>query len=147
MRILLATDGSDFSNRAVEACCDLILNPYETKLMIVAAYEPPVAMAAEPFAMSAGYYQDLAEIVKTKADEAAKQATASIRRRFPTLPVEITVDIGRPQEVIIETAEQWDADLIVVGSHGYGFWGRAMLGSVSDAVVHHAACSVLIVRE
>ena len=37
-------------------------------------------------------------------------------------------------------------DLIVVGSHGRGFWGR-LLGSVSDGVVHHAPCSVLVVRK
>ena len=46
---------------------------------------------------------------------------------------------------INETA-RGKADLIVVGSHGRGFWGR-LLGSVSNGVVHHAPCSVLVVRK
>ena len=46
----------------------------------------------------------------------------------------------------IEEAQNWGADLIIVGSHGYGFWSRALLGSVSNAVINHAPCSVLVVR-
>ena len=53
---------------------------------------------------------------------------------------------GSPQRVLIEKAAEWGADLIVTGSHGYGFWSRALLGSVSNSVVHHAPCSVLVVR-
>jgi nucleotide-binding universal stress UspA family protein len=48
--------------------------------------------------------------------------------------------------VILEEAERWDADLIVLGSHGYGLWQRFLLGSVSQAVVSHARCSVEVVR-
>jgi len=48
--------------------------------------------------------------------------------------------------MIVEAAEEWDADMIVVGSHGHGFWGRLALGSVSDAVIHQAPCSVLIAK-
>jgi len=54
--------------------------------------------------------------------------------------------MGAPSRMIIESATNWGADLIVVGSHGRGFWGRVMLGSVSDAILHHAPCSVLVVR-
>ena len=55
--------------------------------------------------------------------------------------------MGATNRVIIETAKDWNADLIVVGSHGRGFWGRTMIGSVSDSVIHHAPCSVLVVRK
>ena len=50
-----------------------------------------------------------------------------------------------PDEV--ETAEEFGSDLIIVGSHGYSRWERLLLGSVSQSVVHHAPCSVLVVRE
>jgi nucleotide-binding universal stress UspA family protein len=55
--------------------------------------------------------------------------------------------MGRPTETITDIAQEWGADLIVVGSHGHDFWGRMTLGSVSDGVIHHAKCSVLVVRE
>jgi nucleotide-binding universal stress UspA family protein len=46
----------------------------------------------------------------------------------------------------VDEAEEWDADLIVVGSHGYQSWERMLLGSVSQSVAAHAECSVEIVR-
>ena len=53
---------------------------------------------------------------------------------------------GSPKQVIVEQAEQWGADLIVVGCHGFGPVKRFLLGSVSQAVAVHAPCSVEIVR-
>jgi nucleotide-binding universal stress UspA family protein len=53
---------------------------------------------------------------------------------------------GDPAEAILEEAERWDADLVVVGSHGYGRLKRRLLGSVSQALALHARCSVEIVR-
>lgn len=54
---------------------------------------------------------------------------------------------GPPREIIVDEADKWGADLIVMGSRGLGAWSRVLLGSVSNAVVHHAKCSVLIVRK
>ncbi|HEU0184073.1 MAG TPA: universal stress protein, partial [Blastocatellia bacterium] len=54
---------------------------------------------------------------------------------------------GAPREVILDEAESWGADLIVLGSHGYKGWRRFLLGSVSHAVATHAHCSVEIVRQ
>ena len=54
--------------------------------------------------------------------------------------------MGRPAQFIVDAAKEFEADMIIVGSHGRGFWGKLTLGSVSDAVVHHAPCSVLVVR-
>ena len=53
---------------------------------------------------------------------------------------------GSPKEVILDEADAFGADLIVVGSHGYGMVERFLLGSVSQAVALHAKCSVQIVR-
>jgi nucleotide-binding universal stress UspA family protein len=53
---------------------------------------------------------------------------------------------GSPESRIVEKAEEIHADLIIVGSHGYNRWERLLLGSVSDSVIHHAPCSVLVVR-
>jgi len=62
-------------------------------------------------------------------------------------PVEIdSLPVGDPKEVILDQAKNWDADLIVVGSHGYHGIDRLMLGSVSEAVAIHADCSVEVIR-
>jgi nucleotide-binding universal stress UspA family protein len=53
---------------------------------------------------------------------------------------------GHAREAIIEEAKNWEADLIVVGSHGYQGFKRLWLGSVSQAEASHAPCSVEIVR-
>ena len=56
------------------------------------------------------------------------------------------VCVGFPKQIILDEAEGWGADLIVVGSHGRGLMGRFLLGSVSQAVALNARCSVEIVR-
>jgi nucleotide-binding universal stress UspA family protein len=53
---------------------------------------------------------------------------------------------GNPKEVILEEAKKWNADLIVVGSHGRRGVKRFLLGSVSEAVAMNAHCSVVVVR-
>ena len=98
--------------------------------------------------MSAEYFTQLDEIARRDAERVSKESVETIRASFPDQAVCVTglVELGRPAQLIVEAADTWDADLIVVGSHGHGFWGRLALGSVSDAVVHHAKCSVVVVK-
>lgn len=56
-------------------------------------------------------------------------------------------EMGHPAATIIRVAEDEKCDLILLGSRGLGEVKRFLLGSVSDAVVHHAHCPVLIVRQ
>ncbi|MBK6590709.1 MAG: universal stress protein [Acidobacteria bacterium] len=49
--------------------------------------------------------------------------------------------------MVVEAAEEWNADMIVVGFARPRFWSRALLGSISDSVCKHAKCSVLVVRK
>lgn len=56
------------------------------------------------------------------------------------------VEEGYAAETIVRIAEEGKYDLVVIGSRGMNFLGRFLLGSVSDRVVHHAPCSVLVVR-
>jgi nucleotide-binding universal stress UspA family protein len=101
-----------------------------------------------PYAIPAGYNPVLETEMKQTAAEAVSQTERKIRACFFDSELAITTRIlcGAPKQAIVEEAEEWGADLIVVGSHGYGFWERMFLGSVSSAVVHHAPCSVLVVR-
>jgi nucleotide-binding universal stress UspA family protein len=68
------------------------------------------------------------------------------RGRSIGVAVDFLVWEGDPGESIIEAAAAEAADLIVVGSHGRGTVGRFLIGSVSDHVVRHAPCPVLVVR-
>lgn len=147
MKVLLATEGSEFSKAAVDECCRILANNEDTELRIISVASPPV-VATEPFAISPEYIEELDRAVRVRAAENASDAEAEIRKRFPRLSATITMKTiaGPPDQMIVEEAENWGADLIVTGSHGYGFWKRAWLGSVSSAVVHHAPCSVLVVR-
>ena len=147
MKILIATDGSEYSEAAVEECCRLVIRPENADVLILSAYEDAYPITAEPFAMSGEYYQKLEEAVREQAANFVESAKKTIRDKFPTAEFPIVTEVlrGSPDQQIIEKANEWNAEVIVVGSHGRGFWGR-LLGSVSNGVIHHAPCSVLVVR-
>lgn len=148
MKILIATDGSEHSKAAVDECCRMIIRPADAEVLIVSAYENSYPMTAEPFAISAEYYQYLENAVREQAAGFLESAEDQIRAAFPSDSLQISTEVlrGAPAQQIIERGSEWKADVIVVGSHGRGFWGR-LLGSVSNSVVHHAPCSVLVVRK
>ncbi len=68
------------------------------------------------------------------------------RAKETGLAAESTQKIGSPGPVICKLAQTWEADLIVVGSHGRKGLGEMLLGSVSNYVVHHAPCSVMVIH-
>ena len=96
----------------------------------------------------------LGRAVSQPGERTAVMSEALWRSRFGADPRVIgkTISLdgamlpGPPRTVILDEAERWGADLIVVGSHGYRAWERFLLGSVSQAVVSHAKCSVEVVR-
>ena len=78
----------------------------------------------------------------------AKRLLGCLMRRLPPgLAAERDVLDGAPAQRIVDAAREWGADLVVVGDHNRHILSRFVLGSVSDAVVRHAPCSVLVVRE
>jgi nucleotide-binding universal stress UspA family protein len=146
MKILLATDDSAFSRTAIEKCCQVVVRPENTAIKVVSVYQAVVPIDA--FATSAQYSEMLEKAERKIAEDAVTKAATAIKTCFPASGIDVTTTtlIGAPDQAIIKLAEEWGADLIVVGPHGRGFWGRMMLGSVSDSIVHHAPCSVLIAR-
>ena len=93
----------------------------------------------------------LSEIENTdreRAREAVDKAAATLRANEQSHQLNVTTHVisGSAKRVILEEAEAFGADLIVVGSHGQGVFERFLLGSVSQAVALHATCSVEIVR-
>lgn len=93
-------------------------------------------------------YDQMEKDARKGARASVKKAAAKLRAGKKSRKLNVTTKVlsGSPKEVILEEAEAFGADLIVVGSHGHGMLERFLLGSVSQAVALHAKCSVEIVR-
>lgn len=147
MRVLFATDGGKQSDMAFAAIKRLSLaDGDEIKLISVVDMALPMAID-----LYGGYLPDTSDLEKAARENAVKiveSGAEKVRSFADPEKVQISTDVlfGSPESRIVETAEEWKADLIVVGSHGYSRWERLLLGSVSDSVVHHAPCSVLVIR-
>ena len=147
MKILFATDGGKQCDAAVESIHRLALGDGD-EIKVISVVDMALPMAIDIYG---GFLPDTSEFEKTARENAAKiLAETSDKLKAFTDAGKITISndilFGSPDSRIVETAEEWNADLIVVGSHGYSRWERLLLGSVSDSVVHHAPCSVLVVR-
>jgi nucleotide-binding universal stress UspA family protein len=146
MKILLATDGSDYSKAAVNSVAERPW-PEGSEVKIVSAMEIPYTPTTETWVLPDSYYKELERVTKEQAEAAVKYAAERIRSgKASGLEITTKITSGSAREVILDEAESWDADLIMLGSHGYGAWQRFMLGSVSHTVATHAHCSVEIVR-
>jgi nucleotide-binding universal stress UspA family protein len=125
----------------------MVVKPEETAIKIVSVYE--MTFPLDVFPAPTDFTERLETSAREHAEEFAREAEAMIRAYFPGADIDLTTQIavGAPEQILIEEAKEWNADLVVVGSHGRGFWGRMLLGSTTDALVHHAPCSVLVVRQ
>jgi len=144
MKVLLAVDGSSFSEAAIRALA-LQMRPQETEVLVLQVVEPFVY--STPPQMTRGYEPEMAERLR----EQFAQAQASVEHAAETLrsggfKVETRVVEDEVRAGILDVAAQWQPDLIALGSHGRKGVARFLLGSVAESVARHAACSVLIVR-
>lgn len=149
MKILIATDGSNFSQATIEACRKVIADPENTSFKIISAVENMMQIPPKPLLFPAELYNQIKQDAHDQSEKFVEQSAADLRALYPDIALDISTEVinGAAQRVIVERAENWKADLIIVGSHGYGFWSRALLGSVSSSVVQNARCSVLVVRK
>ena len=146
MRILIGVDGSEYSDAALDEVSQRTW-PQGSQILVVHAFEMPVTPTSEVWALPPDYYDQLdraARIHSSSVIEAAVEKLKSVLGT--TLEVQGKAVLGSPKRVILDEAEAWKPDLIVVGSHGYPTWERLLLGSVSQSVVSHAKCSVEVVR-
>lgn len=147
MKILLATDGSECSKAAVNAVANRPW-PESSEIRILSAIEIPYAPATETWVIPNNYYKELEKAAEEQAKLAIKDAVDRIKDgKSSGLEVSMKIATGSAKDVILNEAENFDADLIMLGSHGYSGWQRFLLGSVSHAVATHAHCSVEIVRQ
>jgi nucleotide-binding universal stress UspA family protein len=142
LNILLAVDGSPCSNLAVAEVGRLPW-PVGTNVRVATVDAPATTSSLSG---SPTVYDELVRQQREEAVRRVNSAVSQLREIAPGLVVLPRVLEGDPKEAIIAEAEEWKADLIVVGSNGYGPIQRFFLGSVSQHVACNAPCSVLIVR-
>ncbi len=144
MKILLATDGSKYSERALRT----IVKEYRTEGVKVRVLHVIEEIHAY---ISAGliphYVPRVAKVERARRIDAEKLVERSARALHKAgFEASTVVATGDPKSAIIDQAKKWNADLIVVGSHGWKGFNRFLMGSVSEAVIRHAGCSVEVVR-
>jgi nucleotide-binding universal stress UspA family protein len=140
MKILLAVDGSEFSDAAVQEV--IRTQPKTAQIHVMHVVEPL------PVVESWAYAVDWTKILQDQRKEAEDLVGQSAKRlRDAGFTVTTAIEEGSAKAVLAETAGKLPADLVVLGCHGRKGLERFLLGSVSEGVARHAPCSVLIVRK
>ena len=135
-RILLPTDGSAFSERAAEYALELAKN---LKATVVAIH---VVRMSAPKTLD----------TKNLGGEAARRAKTcfrSIKEKAAGSGVDVETKVLMSRSVrdaLLEEIEEYNYDLVVMGAHGLSGFKKFILGSVSDAVVHHSSKPVLLIK-
>jgi len=144
MRVVLAIDDSPFSEAAVHALASQV-HPKGTQVLIVRVLEP--LMHTTIPRMEPTYTAEMApqlEDDRKQANESVTRVAEQLRRAG--FQVDTRVVEYEARTAILNIASEWQADLIVVGSHGRKGLNKFLLGSVAESVARHARCSVWIVR-
>ncbi len=144
MRILLAVDESKFSEAAADAVVAQVkTNGTEIRLMHV--LEPfPVALAEQMGSKGSPDFTAARQAIRDQAT--AYLSKTADRLRSAGFETSYLLEEGDARLIILDYAERWAADLIIVGSRGLTGIKGFLMGSVSEAVAHYARCSVQIVR-
>lgn len=147
MKILIGYDGSRESDRALVGLAQAGL-PADAEAL-VATVTTPWPDASPDVLFGAAFDLPRAALAKHALEEAqglADKAARKLRKMFPAWRIRGEAIDGRPAQGLLEKADAWKPDLVVMGSHGRGGFGRLALGSVSLRVLHHANADVRISR-
>jgi nucleotide-binding universal stress UspA family protein len=151
MKILIAYDGSD--------CSDIALNdlrnaglPEEADVLILSAADTFIPAESGDEEVPAALERVITR-AREHANEAvetarfnAERAAATVLSMFPKWKIATSSRVDSPAWAIVNTSEEWNPDLIWLGSHGYGFFHKARLGSVSEKVLMEVKCSVHVAK-
>jgi nucleotide-binding universal stress UspA family protein len=151
-KVLLATDGSEEANLATRTAADLAdKTGSELHLVHVFDITPWYPTYPEGFGLGGVEVEDpeLQEVLQRTSEQRARELLDAEVEKLRSLGVTLAqahlAEGGAAQE-IVGLAEEIGAGLIVIGSRGRGGIRRALMGSVSDSVVRHAHCPVMVVR-
>jgi nucleotide-binding universal stress UspA family protein len=143
-KILLATDGSKEARLAAQAAAEL---SRDTGSEVHIAYVLPSPRELR------GYHLYSREVMGSVLEQAEGEARSLLEEQAKQIGAsggklaETHLERGEPDKEIVRLSEELGVGTIVIGSRGLGGLRRALMGSVSESVVRHAHCPVLIVRE
>ncbi len=145
--ILLATDGSREAELAASTAADLANSTdSELHLLSVTPGNPDPVYQIHEASLRYETYEQALEAIKAETQKVLDEQVRKVQLAGGSVK-EAHLKVGeRRDEAIIHTAEELGAGLIVMGSRGLGGVRRALMGSVSDSVVRHAHCPVMVVR-
>jgi nucleotide-binding universal stress UspA family protein len=147
MHVLLGTDGSELALEAARRGLALLSGADKVTLLSVVSDLP----ADTGGGIEGPLYTPEQEeaILKSETDhatQALRDTRAVVSSVAPKATIDERIEMGDPAAMICHVAGELAADVIIVGSHGKGFVSRVLLGSVSEYVMRHAPCPVLVVR-
>ena len=143
MKVLIATDGSEYSQRALSRMGEF-LPPKTSEVLLLMVIPNPNAGALGMIGPPYVDYAALADQLRSEAQEVLTKGAAALESQGFT--PRVIYREGDPSTEILDVAQQEDVGLIVVGSHGRTGVRRFLLGSVSARVTTHAPCSVLVIK-
>jgi nucleotide-binding universal stress UspA family protein len=141
-KILLATDGSSEAELAARTGVALAQKTGSKLHVVHASYWAPASLL-DPISSDHAVHESVEKKTRARLQEAVRR----IEEVFGGTVESSHLRVGRPDAEIVTQAEEIGAGLIVVGSRGLGALGRSLMGGVSESVVRHAHCPVLVVRE
>ena len=139
--IIAGVDGSDESRAALQWAYDEAAH-HGASLTEVMTWHPPTLPQSPPY--GALTEKDYESQPKLAALGVLDGLVAGLEQRTPEVDVRTAIEEGNPAKVLIERSK--GADLMVVGSRGHGGFAGMLLGSVSQHLVAHAECPVVVVR-
>ncbi|MGM0420089.1 MAG: universal stress protein [Bacillota bacterium] len=144
-KILLAVDGSEHSDKAVERT-SRFAKKLDAEITIVNVVPEITASSASAYyaTVQTEGLLERREAYMERGQKILKEAKEKLAEEG--IEANTKIDVGDPADFICDYAEENDFDLIVVADKGLGAVKRFLLGSISDKVVHHAKTSVLIVK-
>lgn len=143
---IICTDGSEIATRAATAGL-VVLREADRLIIVTVVGTPDYAELVGDTGFAGGTMSETEFAESTqKAHEGGEETVHSLAATLGVHSAEEKVLTGDPGHALCSFAEEVSATTIVIGSHGRGGIKRAVLGSVSDHVVRHAPCPVLVVR-
>lgn len=145
IRVLIPTDGSEYAQMALRSVAERPW-PEGSEFLIIASPEFPVIIGEFPY-YAPEQLTELAEGSEKHATESAASGAELLTNAGLRVSRQVTEPKDAPSRAILAAADSWEADLIVMGSHGRRGFDRIVLGSVSESVAMHARCSVEVIRK